>query len=99
MTINRLRLGNLPIKDPIYMFPSSNIPVYMDASGVHTARNRLQRGAGVYLPNGSLVRFVWPGNDHQTWLLHDPVEITDRPAGTHVCNPAIWTHFLPHHLR
>ena len=40
------------------------------------SRNRLQRGAGVYLPNGSLVRFVWPGNiqwinrhGHSTTLL------------------------------
>ena len=70
MAVNRLRLGNLPIKDPVYMFPSNNISVYTDASGVHTARNRLQRGAGVYLPNGSLVRFVWPGNDQ--WITrHD----------------------------
>ena len=37
MSVNRLRLGNLPIQDPLYLFPSSNISVYTDASGVHTA--------------------------------------------------------------
>ena len=66
MSVNRLRLGNLSIQDPLYLFPSSNISVYTDASGVHTARNRLQRGAGVYLLNGSLVRFTWPGNNQ--WI-------------------------------
>ena len=66
MTIKRLRLGNLPIKYPAFLFPSNNISVYTDASGVHTNRNRLQRGGGVYLPNNSLVRFTWPGNNH--WI-------------------------------
>ena len=66
MMINRLRLGDLPIQDPIHMSPSLHIPIYTDASGVHGSNNYLQRGAGVYLVNNTLVRFVWPGN--QTWI-------------------------------
>jgi len=66
MMFNRLRLGNLPIQDPIYMFPSSYIPIYTDASGVHGSNNYLQRGAGVYLVNNTLVRCVWPGK--KTWI-------------------------------
>ena len=66
MVINRLRLGNLPIKDPIQLSPSLHIPIYTDASGVHSPSNYLQRGAGVYLVNNTLVRVVWPGKP--TWI-------------------------------
>ena len=31
MVINRLRLGNLPIKDPTQLSPSWHIPIYIDA--------------------------------------------------------------------
>ena len=58
MMFNRLRLGNLPILDPLHLFPSSSVPVYTDASGVHGSENYLQRGAGVYLNNNSLVRIT-----------------------------------------
>ena len=64
--MNRLRLGNLPIKDPIQPFPSWHIPIYTDASGVHTPNNCLRRGGGVYLDNNTLVRIIWPGNS--TWI-------------------------------
>ena len=63
---NRLRLGNLPIQDPIQMSPSAYIPIYKDASGVHDHNNALQRGGGVYLANNTLVRFVWAENS--TWI-------------------------------
>ena len=56
MSINRLRLANLPIKDPIQPSPSWHIPIYTDASGVHTPNNYLRRGGGVYLDNNTLVR-------------------------------------------
>ena len=59
-------MGNLPIKDPIQLSPSWHIPIYTDASGVHSPSNYLQRGAGVYLVNNTLVRVVWPGNP--TWI-------------------------------
>ena len=65
MLFNRLRLGNLPIIDPIQMTPSCFLPIYTDASGVHDNRNALKRGAGVIIAN-TLVRFVWPGNS--TWI-------------------------------
>ena len=74
MTINRLRIGNLPIKDPLYLFPSNSISVCTDASGVHTDRNRLQRGRGVCLPNKSLVRFIWTGNE--VWIRRHGHSIT-----------------------
>ena len=66
MMLNRLRLGNLPILDPLHLFPSSSVLIYTDASGVHYSRNCLQRGAGVYLNNNSLVKIVWPGE--RTWI-------------------------------
>ena len=65
MLFNRLRLGNLPIVDPIPMTPSFFLPIYTDASGVHDNCNALRRGAGVFIAN-TLVRFVWPGNS--TWI-------------------------------
>ena len=58
--------GNPPIQDSLHMFPSTYIPIYMDTSGMHDSDNYLQRGAGVYLVNNSLVRFVWPGK--RTWI-------------------------------
>ena len=66
--MNRLRLGNLPIQDPIKQFPCWHIPVYTDASGVHTPYNHLHRGGGVYLENNSLVRITWPSNP--VWIRH-----------------------------
>merc|ERR1712215_499851 len=68
MSLNRLRLGNLPIQDPIKQFPCRHIPVYTDASGVHTPSNHLHRGGGVYLENNSLVRITWPSNP--VWISH-----------------------------
>ena len=65
MLFNRLRLGNLPIVDPIEMTPNYFLPIYTGASGVHDQNNALHRGAWVYLVN-TLVRFVWPGNP--TWI-------------------------------
>ena len=58
----QVRLGNLPIQDPIQPFPCWHIPVYTHASGVHTPNNHLQRGGGVYLENNTLVRITWPSN-------------------------------------
>ena len=65
MLFNRLRLGNLPIIDPIPMTPCCFLPIYTDASGVHDNSNAFKRGAGVIVDN-TLVRFVWPGNS--TWI-------------------------------
>ena len=65
MQFNRLRLGDLPIIDPIQMTPSWFLPIFTDASGVHDNNNALKRGAGVIVGN-TLVRFVWPGNS--TWI-------------------------------
>ena len=65
MQFNRLRLGDLPIIDPIQMSPSWFLPIFTDASGVHDSNNALKRGAGVMVDN-TLVRFVWPGNS--TWI-------------------------------
>ena len=66
ISINRLRLGNLPIKDPLALFPSPSITVYTDASGVHNDRNRLKRGGGVFLPSNLLVRIIWPSR--KSWI-------------------------------
>ena len=73
---NRLRLGNLYILDPLPLFPSSYIPIFTDASGVHVQNNPNMRGGVVYLPDQSLERVVLPGNrkwtenhGHSTTLL------------------------------
>ena len=56
MLFNRLRLGNLPIVDPIPMTPSFFLPIYTDASGVHDNCNALRRGAGVFIANTLVLR-------------------------------------------
>ena len=62
MMLNHLRLGILPILDPFHIFPSWQIPIFSDASGVHMQSYPLRRGGGIYLPNGVLWRMAWPGN-------------------------------------
>ena len=54
------------------MFPSTYIPIYTDASGVHSSNNYLQRGAGVYLVNTSKVC----GAGEETWISKHGCSIT-----------------------
>ena len=58
MMFNRLRQGNLPIKEPLYLIPCYSVPVFTDTLELHMRNNSLHRGGGVYLPDDSLVRII-----------------------------------------
>ena len=49
MMFNQLHLGNLPIMDPLHLFPASHIPIDTDASCVHMQKTPWWGGGRVVL--------------------------------------------------